>query len=254
MTFQRATGWKPDAPDAEDFRFGFASGTTVPWSLELDHLLPPVMDQGMDESCVEQAIMAAIWGAHVRQGEARPELASRKALWWPVRKAYGLENSNVGSSLREGFVQLNRRGFQRERFWPHERHFTSKPSPAAMRLAADQRNRDEGRVVYRRLAAPYGPAFRVAIASGFPVVFGVRIGADFAANRIDPLVALPPPLVDVGGHAMVAYGYSGEAYRIRNSWGPSFGDDGSCLFSRAYVEETVDAWIVASAPLFSDAA
>lgn len=255
----RGTGWHRDRPDDRDrhlYGARLLPEAQPPVSVELARLLPPVRDQESDESCVPQAVATLVWAAHVRAGVPSPELLSPKALWWLCRHETGSDRWNNGASLRCAFRLANRLGFCRYRHWPDERDYTRRPDVAAQRMCIDQR--DTGaRVDYRRLTET-GPALlhamRCAIHAGLPVAFGVQVNDAFRRGDFHPAHALEPPAPGepTVGHALVAYGHHDDDFLVRNSWGPRWGDGGSCWLSSAYMVTAGDPWTVVTAPDYSD--
>ena len=53
---------------------------------------------------------------------------------------------------------------------------------------------------------------------------------------------LPEPDVQVGGHAIVAYGWDQRGLRLRNSWGSAWGVGGDCWMPDAFVAQIDGAW------------
>ncbi len=80
------------------------------------------------------------------------------------------------------------------------------------------------------------------------VVFGTLITQAFVDGNVPTTAALGPPgEVTAGGHAMVIVGYRSDldAFIVKNSWGPRWGDKGYWYMSRAYLESDVtwDLWV-----------
>ena len=76
-------------------------------------------------------------------------------------------------------------------------------------------------------------AWKEALASGLPVVFGCLLFESFDdCNRNGGVVPMPDPSEMAreshGGHAMCAVGYSDreKVFLVRNSWGDPWGDAG----------------------------
>ena len=72
------------------------------------------------------------------------------------------------------------------------------------------------------------------LAQGAPVVVGMMVGQSFQHNMMNREIWNPSRAdyngYNLGGHAMCVVGYddnyAGGAFRIMNSWGPRWGDDG----------------------------
>lgn len=44
-----------------------------------------------------------------------------------------------------------------------------------------------------------------------------------------------------GGHALMLQGYRGDDFRLENSWGPTWGDNGGCWIAGSALESLIDA-------------
>jgi len=258
-------GWIPDAEDPRDVPltdrdFGALrmqpaatpGAGPPPWSATCSPLMPPVMDQGGDESCVAQAVAALVWAAHVRAGVADRErdLLSRKALWWLSRFERGVQGLNMGQQIRTAFRILNGLGYCREKWHSHGRRYDEAPTPQAARMSHDQRTRGDGRVEYRAIHGGLDEV-KAAIAAGLPVMGGWYVGRDFCRGDFDAREPVGPPSDPVGGHAMVLHAYEGDDFLARSSWG-DWGDSGSAWMRADYAAQGVDFWTVVRAPRFSD--
>lgn len=256
------TGWTPDPPDRNhsDPVLGTAalgaSLGAVPHSASATHMLPTtVLEQGGDNSCVAQAVVQALWAGQIRAGLEPDELASRKLLWWLCRRELGVEKFNEGCYIRGAFELAQRGGFARERHFPHSKRYDERPRPLLATLSFDQRD-DGDRVEYRRLIEPHGAeriaAFKAAIASGCVIVAGVDVPERFKRHRGSETFTPEAGEPMGGGHAMVIHGYGPSGFRIRNSWGPGWGDNGDAWIAESWAGTWRDPWVVLRAPAFSD--
>jgi len=89
-------------------------------------------------------------------------------------------------------------------------------------------------------------AIRRALASGFPVQVASMVDDAFMdwtpdQNPIGP----PDPRHELGGHAIYAVSYLSPTgpYRIVNSWGLDWGDDGTCLVSEEWLRQAEDCYV-----------
>lgn len=90
-----------------------------------------------------------------------------------------------------------------------------------------------------------------ALDEGFPVLLGVPIDVPtLSAYRAGEL--LPVPAGAHSGHCMLAVGYDQQlaAFRVRNSWGPGWGDHGHLWMPYDYLASSAqfDAWTCVDAP------
>jgi C1A family cysteine protease len=78
------------------------------------------------------------------------------------------------------------------------------------------------------------------LASGYPVVFGFSVYESFETQEVARSGVVPLPKKgekQLGGHAVLAVGYddTAQSFIVRNSWGPSWGQDGYFTMPYAYV-------------------
>lgn len=261
---RRGLGWVPDSPDSRDHLLDaplLSMAAAAPVACDLGDIMPDVMDQGPDATCVAQAGAACVYAAHALDPDvpAPYELLSRKGVHWLCRHESGTQDHNVGTSLRTFFRVLNARGFCRETHWDHDRPLTKRPSVHAAGMMIDQRSRGLGRVRYERIgdegAAKLG-ALKASIAAGMPVVAGFYVGDAFFSYQAGEVLGPPADGEDVGGHAMVIYGYaphdSGTKWLVRNSHGKRYGNGGDLWVSDSYALTVRDPWVARAAPPFSD--
>jgi hypothetical protein len=236
----------------------------VPETSDLLQLFGPALDQGGLLSCVANAIADAVRAVQVRLG-ADPggaPLLSRLALYWLARAQAGEQNIDAGSFIHLAFQALNYFGFGPESFWPYtdgEGKWKIKPPLLVLETAFDQRDDARPDVDYRRILSSGGALvddIKRALGAGYPVIFGVDVSEAFCAGELGPTgIAHPPGPTDkiCGGHAMVLGGHRSECATARTSWGDGVFSHGWFPISWDYLETAEDVWLVASAPLYSEA-
>ena len=101
---------------------------------------------------------------------------------------------------------------------------------------------------------------RHSLAGKAPVLIGLQIDiAEFAAMSNAEMIGIEPAQ-SFAGHCMLSVGYDDDlkSFRIRNSWGSSWGDSGHCWLEYAYLEQVdpqFDAWAtIDGAAVFNAAA
>lgn len=260
-------GYVQDIPDHRDDILGVGGGGW-PWSFSVEHLLPPVLSQGVFNSCVAHGVAELVYASHVSSGILTPELCSRLFIWNKTRALNGTLRYNMGVSIRDAIKILNSCGFCPESAFPYESFmsgdngklpaFMCHAPPVADAKAYDQRiafhNAGKNPARYYRIDATNGSVLRAikgAICAGLPVMFGADVSQEFVDGTFDHSKPVLPPRETIGGHCMVFTGYEGDIFRVRNSWGPHWGDRGSCLFSSDYVIQTLDRWTIEHAPIYS---
>lgn len=195
-------------------------GADIPRRLVLDHL-PEVYDQGAVGSCTAQALAAAVELLAPRSDYA-PERPDRPRLYGRSRVAVGYLAEDSGAMLADGVAAL-RRGWEAERWhngqWSER--WTEPPPPVA----------DDAPRLVSAEALDFDPAsIAWELACGHPVAVGLRVTEQWDAPGD---VIAPPRGVADGGHAVLLVGYdlSERLWRVRNSWGSSWGDGGYAWLS-----------------------
>lgn len=191
----------------------------LPLAVELAPL-PEVYDQGAVGSCTAQALAAAVELVAVRCGYA-PERPSRRELYWRERSMEGSLLEDAGAILADGVAAL-RTGWVPEQHWPHltawDRSWIARPPTPDPRRAP--------RVVNAEALSIDLDTIAWEIACGHPVVVGLRITEAWQSLEGDTLPEPEGP--SIGGHALCLVGFDRpmRAWRVRNSWGPAWGDGG----------------------------
>jgi C1A family cysteine protease len=91
-----------------------------------------------------------------------------------------------------------------------------------------------------------------ALALGYPVIFGFTVYESFESEAVANTgrVPMPDPSEDLlGGHAVLAIGYTSEHVIVRNSWGGNWGDGGYFYMPWAYLLDrnlADDLWLIDS--------
>lgn len=257
----RSLGYKPDPPklaaQRQDLQAGDILGlSTPPLSASNRQYVEDVLDQGSLSSCVAHSILQNVRMSHKSKGIKQPRLGSRLFGYYLSRASHGDQTKDDGTHLRSFCEQLVRFGFCPETDWPYDPANVNKmPASAAFRAALDQAK--PAPTTYRRISS-VGSAriddVKRAIAAGFGVSFGTQVSEAFVRGSLDPVVLPPMTEPIVGGHALLAVGYSTNQFDILNSWGTGWGDAGYCTFSEKYIawDGTRDIWIVDAVPNYSE--
>jgi C1A family cysteine protease len=220
----RGYGWRPQLPDVRDKLYAARLTGPLPAECDLRPSMPPVYDQGQLGSCTGNAIAGAMEYERNRQGLS-DFIPSRLFVYYNERAREGTVSSDAGAAIRDGIKVVNSEGVCPETLWPYDiGMFTVKP-PKRCYVAAET---DEA-VQYEAIQT-LGD-LKDAIASNLSVVFGFTVYEAFQSPAVAQSGVLPMPIRGedpVGGHAVVAVGYSDSKNQVivRNSWGASWGDHG----------------------------
>ena len=220
----RGYGWRPQLPDVRDKLYAARLTGPLPAECDLRPSMPPVYDQGQLGSCTGNAIAGAMEYERNRQG--LPDfIPSRLFVYYNERAREGTVSSDAGAAIRDGIKVVNSEGVCPETLWPYDiGMFTVKP-PKRCYVAAET-----DKAVQYEAIQTLGD-LKDAIASNLSVVFGFTVYEAFQSPAVAQSGVLPMPIRGedpVGGHAVVAVGYSDSKNQVivRNSWGASWGDHG----------------------------
>lgn len=234
-----------DQPDDRDFIYAPQQTQNRPTNYDLrPKMVPiPVFDQLSLGSCTANAIVALKeYRDHIEneQAEGYFHYLSRLFLYWQERNLEGTTQSDSGAYIRDGFRALQKIGVCGESFFPYDpKTFTNEPTLDAVENAKSHRIEQYSRV--------YGlDLLKSAISEGNPVVIGIPVYPSFETNEVAKTGYVPMPHPDeqeLGGHAILAVGYTETHVICRNSWGEEWGDKGYFYLPNDYITRYVyDAW------------
>lgn len=248
----RGTGWRKQEVDERDYTvdhpqvkhlFGLLKSVTLPSSVDLRHLCPPVEDQESLGSCTAHSAVGAmellerkIYGQHTD--------LSRLFTYYVSRILGGTVDYDSGATIRNSVKSLVKYGTCRESKWPYTiSKYTVNPSTDCYSEASTLQA-----VTYVALYTLSD--IKTALYGGLPVDFGFNV---YESIYNDNTGYIPYPEDDeelLGGHAVLAVGYSDEkqALLIRNSWGSEWGQYGYGWLPYQYVEDGLadDFWAIIS--------
>lgn len=246
---ERKYGWIPDIPDHRDHMFAAApiDASTLPPAVDLREWCPAVMDQGQIGSCTANATTGAIRYNRIKTG--KPDVAlARLQLYYDSRALEHTTKSDSGAMIRDVVKSANKKGVAPESLWAYSNPFTKKPTTAVYKAALDEQV-----LRYESVNVDVN-SIKAAVASGFPVVFGISVFKSFESNEVAKTGIVPMPMDEepaLGGHCMyiVGYGQKPGYFTVRNSWGTSWGDKGDCYIPENYIGNRKlgdDYWVIKS--------
>jgi C1A family cysteine protease len=233
-------GWVPDLPDTRDHLYAAPAPTLadLPASVDLTDGCPKtVYDQGRIGSCTANAIAAAFEFDLLKQ-HLTDFMPSRLFIYYNERAIEGTVGSDSGAMIRDGIKSVATQGVCTELEWPYDdtsagpdgswpagARPAQKPGAQCYTDAAENRATSYQRVV-RDLDQMKG-----CLAAGYPFVFGFSVYDSFESSQVARTGTVPMPGTDetlLGGHAVLAVGYDDaeERFRVRNSWGSGWGQEG----------------------------
>lgn len=253
------SGYKPSPPDPRDKildatvltemakRGSYGAGEHV----IAEHT--PISDQGSLNSCVANAVCDAL---EVLLGVENPSNVvqlSRLMTYWNARSYTQSTNLDDGAYIRDAIDSLRTLGVCPEDAWPYvASNVFAQPPIRAYQLSID--NKIEA--YYRIPGDGKGRCDTIehAVRADHPVVFAAPVTDEFTRFFRNEEKVWPRVRTWVGYHAMIVVGVryaNGERqFKIRNSWGTSWGDNGHTWFSEDYMgsPEVNDLWVLTRVP------
>lgn len=254
MNLLPGTGWIPDTPDSRDYTVAHprvrpaidrlritAPVKPLPTTTDLSAFFPAVVDQNPLNSCTA-ATTAGLISYFQRKAYGRSLDASVLFLYKGARNLLGVRGDS-GALLRMTMQALRLFGAVPEPIWPSQPlRLDAEPQAFHYAYAANYKAK-----VYYRLDEPGMDAdsllarVRTNLAAQLPSMFGFFLFPSLALAGPDGGIPRPSRAErPTGSHALVAVGYDDAkairngidgrttlgALRVRNSWGPAWGEGG----------------------------
>lgn len=247
----RGYGWLPDLPDHRDRRLALdqwaAKVPLLPPSVDLEGLMPPVYDQGKLGSCTGNGIAGNLHFLKLKEALSEQGVPSRLFIYYNERVIEGTVDSDSGAMIRDGIKSVAQIGCPPEIDWPYDiAKFAERPSDLAF---ADAKL--EKAIQYSRVDQTT-EALKTVLANGYPVVLGFSVYESFETLAVEQTGMVPMPQPHerlLGGHCVLLVGYDDATglWKLRNSWGPAWGQRGYFFMPYAYlVDENLadDFWTI----------
>lgn len=236
----KRTGYLPDKEDWNNIPiiippFKDKDLDSLPKKVSLEQFFPPIGQQGDYGTCVAWAVgynlktaLNAIDKHWTReQLDSSVYQTSPKDLWLSIpRSAKSLDEKQrcSGTGFEVAFTALISDGVASMQAVPYENLGTAcngmKTGDSINKLAS---------FGYIRVDSALVPNIKAYLDAGTPLAFSADIGYKFSAWSDSTVINSDTHFSPAKYHAMVLVGYddSKNAFRVRNSWGKGWGDEGS---------------------------
>jgi len=248
----------PDPQDSRDYLYEWVQTDMVPTQIDLRPAAGIIENQLSIGSCTANALvgmgeMFLIAGGVFQDTEATDMLDLSRLFNYKTARSYlskELQDNDRGSIMRYNLKAANKFGVCTERLHPYSvTAWNAEPSAAAY---ADAENRKVS-AYYRipqigpnRTYYPTMKAICHAVASGYPVLIGMLVGAKIRTLTPQQEYPYTHPINNptIGGHELLIVGYNDTHFIMRNSWGKDWCDHGYfyCLKEVA-VQDALDIWV-----------
>ncbi|KAA3626456.1 MAG: peptidase C1 [Proteobacteria bacterium] len=227
-----------DLPDNRDWEYKappspLKTAMAKPRSLQ-------ILDQKSEGACTGFGIAAVInllnqnRGSKVRVSPRMLYEMARKHDEWPGE-------SYAGSSCRGAIKGFANMGVCRDNYWPY---VDGKPGNLTVKAAKDAHANTIG--AYYRLSHRISD-FHAALNEAGAIYCSADVHGGWSSSAIKN-GAIPFRDKNSGGHAFALIGYNRKGFWVQNSWGKSWGQSGTALWSyEDWYENIVDAWVLSLA-------
>jgi len=239
-----------------------------PLSLKVDSTPPsyeikslgdlPIYDQGALGSCTANAILFSYHYVAKFKNNKYKHPSSRLYQYRESLLFIGDGNDDTGAYIEDAITVPNTRGVLPEYVWPYINstvNFKILPKNQTMDSLRKLASASKG-IEYNSIEK--GPnliySLENILYSGFPIVFGFWVYPSFFStiNRNRKAIVTVPKKGEniLGGHAVCLVGYNriNKSFKVRNSWGPRWGDSGYFYMSYDFLltNNVFSFWVIKS--------
>ena len=196
-------------------------GDELPKMVDLSDKMPPVGNQGQQQSCVAWAIAYALKSYQEKVQTSQQMIFSPSYIYNQINNGM-----NAPTLVTDALNLLSEQGVCPMNDMPYnEQDWTSKPNEAAMQDARKFRID-----FWRQVNTQDIKEVKAQLAAGYPVIIGADVSKDFIDGGFNEKANFvwKTSGQSQGGHCMLLTGYNDDqrAFRVMNSWGTTWGDNG----------------------------
>lgn len=216
----------------------------LPPSVDLSVYFPPVKSQGSQGSCTAWATGYALRGYYARRdaGENGGSAIENFSPAYIYNQLVSSDTCLEGTRISDALRLMEKEGIAQDSVFPYNPlSCNRKPNNTIRQTASDYKIDGWERIIHTRLDDLKGK-----LADGHPIAIGLMIDKDFerlSGPRLYNKDKLGP---NAYGHAMAVVGYNEtkQAFRVFNSWGTDWGDQGYGWIGYQYMEANLDSAFV----------
>ncbi len=233
MNFEeKGLGLRPSEADPRDFVYSVTYGATLPESFQLDISKIKVHDQGKYQNCGTHALSALVEIVLGCEPISFP--------WYYGNRRYS-EHKGQGTEARGLLKAAQKDGGLYFEKYPFEAEVSEVIETFEKKYSqfSDEAKKIRIKNYYQCLTAD---AVKEALVKGFPVLVGTIVFKSFYEITKDNPV-MPEPRISghsleemAGGHMMLIVGYDKRGFKVLNSWGEAFGDNGTFTMPYSIVD------------------
>lgn len=196
-------------------------GDELPASVDLSDKMPPIGNQGKQQSCVAWAVAYALKSYQEKVELGQQYRFSPSYIYNQINKGM-----NVPTYITDALDMLSEQGVCQFEDMPYnEDDWTTLPGEK-QKLVAKPYRID----FWRQVNTVGTKEIKAQLSAGYPVVIGASISREFQTDGFAQKAAFiwKDPGVSIGGHCMLLVGYDDakNAFKVMNSWGTEWGDNG----------------------------
>jgi C1A family cysteine protease len=219
----------------------------LPVIFDLTPKMPPVLDQRDLGACASHACSNTL--RYLLQKEGLPVFQpSRLYIYYNTRVKIESNpaDQDTGVTIKGLCKAVQKYDACDEELWLYDTSKFAIPPPLACYKNARMESDFRYEIVPQDIQS-----IRRTLASGFPIIVGMLIYESLESDTVSRTGIVPLPNVQtekcLGGHAMLIVGYDEGTFKIMNSWGYTWGNNGFCNVPAEYITDknlTFELWAI----------